>query len=363
MIDNDTPKYGFQNHGFMASNDALSDKHTNALPKRNLENVVVNNDTPEEKLQLQREIGLFSATNLIIGVIIGSGIFVSPSLALERAGSVGLCLVIWAACGVISLLGALCFAELGILMPRSGAEYVYLQEAFGNLHKFWGPLPSFLCSWVYVMVCRPAEVAVIILAFSEYVCQPFEMYFGAISMEYRDLARKLISLIGLALLTFINFISVKVFVRVQNLFTMTKLFACCVVAGAGIYELCRGMWLKVVGNRTLGVMNFIIPLGVAISAFGSALSIQFSIARLCYVAGKEGHMLEAFSYIHMRRLTPAPAVLLQGVLTMIFILAGNIATLIDFASFLIWIFYGLAMVSLLITRKTMKDVERPFKVQ
>lgn len=407
-----------------------------------------NSNNTEDKLQLKRELGLFSATNLIIGVIIGSGIFVSPSLALERSGSVGLCLIIWAVCGGISLLGALCFAELGLLIPRSGAEYVYIQEAFGKMHKFWGPLPSFLCSWVYVMICRPAEVAVIILAFSEYVCQPFEMHFGVISTEYRDLARKLISLIGLGLLTYINFVSVKVFVRVQNLFTITKLLACFVIIIAGIYELSIGntsnisqgfggsnislkhislafyycLWpydgwstvtivteevkkpevnilrsiliavpvvtvvyfminvaymtiltipemveapavAVVVANRTLGVFNFIIPLGVAMSAFGSALSIQFSIARLCYVASKEGHMLEAFSYIHMRRFTPAPAVIMQGALTMIFILAGNITTLIDFASFLIWIFYGLAMIALLILRRTMKDAERPFRVQ
>jgi L-type amino acid transporter 9 len=61
----------------------------------------------------------------------------------------------------------------------------------------------------------------------------------------------------------------------------------------------------------LGVMSFIIPVGVAISTFGSALVNQFATARLCYVAGIEGHMIEAFSYIHVRRFTPAPAVILQ----------------------------------------------------
>jgi Amino acid transporters len=61
----------------------------------------------------------------------------------------------------------------------------------------------------------------------------------------------------------------------------------------------------------LGPMNFVIPLGVALSTFGCALSIQFSVTRLCYVAGREGHMLESLSYIHVRRLTPAPAVILQ----------------------------------------------------
>ena len=93
--------------------------------------------------------------------------------------------------------GALCFAELGLLVPRSGAEYVYFQEAFGSLHKFWGPLPSFLCSWVYVVVLRPAEVAVIIMAFAQYVCQPLETYIGEMEEESRDLARKCIALLAL----------------------------------------------------------------------------------------------------------------------------------------------------------------------
>jgi len=92
--------------------------------------------------------------------------------------------------------GALCFAELGLLVPRSGAEYVYFQEAFGSLHKFWGPLPSFLCSWVYVIVLRPAEVAVIIMAFGQYVCQPLETYVGELEAESRDLTRKVIAVLA-----------------------------------------------------------------------------------------------------------------------------------------------------------------------
>jgi L-type amino acid transporter 9 len=73
------------------------------------------------------------------------------------------------------------------------------------------------------------------------------------------------------------------------------------------------MWamLQTLADRTLGPVKFLIPLGVALSTFGCALSIQFSVTRLCYVAAREGHMLQALSYIHMRRLTPAPAVLLQ----------------------------------------------------
>lgn len=62
---------------------------------------------------MKREMGLLAAVNVIFGVMIGSGIFISPVAAFKYSGSVGMCLVVWAVCGVISLLGALCFAELG----------------------------------------------------------------------------------------------------------------------------------------------------------------------------------------------------------------------------------------------------------
>jgi amino acid transporter len=78
-----------------------------------------------------------------------------------------------------------------------------------------------------------------------------------------------------------------------------------------IYQRRYNISFQVFGNRILGVMKYIIPVGVALSTFGCALSGQFAVARLCYVASREGHMLKAFSYIHVRRLTPAPAVILQ----------------------------------------------------
>jgi len=97
--------------------------------------------------------------------------------------------------------GALAFAELGAVVPRSGAEYAYFIEAFGKLHPFWGPLPSFVCAWVYVMVLRPAEVAVIILTFSQYTFQPFEEAFiGSMDKNQRETVLKLIALVALGIL-------------------------------------------------------------------------------------------------------------------------------------------------------------------
>lgn len=116
------------------------------------------------------------------------------------------------------------------------------------------------------------------------------------------------------------------------------------------------------GDRVLGPISFLIPLGVALSTFGCALSIQFGCTRLCYVSAKENHMPEPLSYIHVTRSTPAPAVFLQGTLALIFLLVGDIAALIEFASFLIWFFYGAAMVALLTMRITHAQVHRPYKV-
>jgi L-type amino acid transporter 9 len=419
--------------------EVLPGQSAESLPTKSTEELV--------KVQLKRELGLFSAVNLSVGCMIGSGIFVSPSITLERAGSVPLCLIIWAVCGAITLLEALTFAELSSVVPRSGAEYSFLMEAFGSLHKFWGPLPSFVCALINVFLLTPSAAAVIIMTFSEYVCQPFAYHMGGLTRESQDSIKKIIAVLGLGLLTFINVMSVKLYVQMQNVFSVCKLVVCGVIIGCGIFLLCTGntknlsqsfdgsttspeklalafygcLWsyggwstittiteevkkpevnvlrsilisvplvtavylmmniaymtvltapemiaapavAVVFGNRILGVMKYIIPVGVAVSTFGCALSSQFAVARLCYVAGREGHLLKAFSYIHVRRLTPAPAVILQGFLAFLFIMSGDINSLIDFCGFLAWVFYALAMVALMVMRKTKSHVKRACKV-
>ncbi len=84
--------------------------------------------------------------------------------------------------------------------------------------------------------------------------------------------------------------------------------------------------------------------------------------RLCYVAAQDGLFIEGLSYVHHKKMTPSPAVVLQGLISFLFIVMGEIVQLIEFASFLIWFFYGVAMVSLLVLRKTQKDAHRPYKV-
>nr|CAH7757669.1 unnamed protein product [Callosobruchus chinensis] len=353
--------------------------------------------------------------------MIGSGIFVSPASALKYSGSVGMCLIVWVTCGLISLLGALAYAELGPLVPRSGSEYAYFVDSFGPVHKFWGHLPAFVYSWIMILVIRPAEVAILVLTFSQYLCQPILDTLCMKDAADTDKMIKSLAIAALGVITYINVSSVKMYVKVQNIFGLFKILACLVVIMGGLYEIGYGFegtttspkdfalafycglwaydgWSGVTivtgeirkpevnilrsiliavpivtvlylfmnvaymtvltqqeiitahdqqqavavlfGEKALGSMAFFIPLGVAVSTFGCALSLQFGVTRLCFVSGQDGFMLESMCYVHHERLTPAPAVVLQGLISLMFILAGDIQELIEFASFLIWFFYG-----------------------
>ena len=111
---------------------------------------------------LKRKLGLFSGISLIVGTMIGSGIFASPRYVMENSGSVGLTLIVWSLCGVLSMFGAL----MGTMIPLWGAKYAYLLDAFG-------PLPAFLFSWTAVFVLKPSlVVAIICLTFGAYVIEP-----------------------------------------------------------------------------------------------------------------------------------------------------------------------------------------------
>ena len=115
-------------------------------------------------VSLKRTVGIPGAIALLVGTMIGSGIFATPKWVLLYTGSVGMTLLLWAMCGMLALFGALCYVELGTLIPKSGGEYSYLLEVFG-------PLPAFLYSWAYVLFMKPSTV-MLLLVFGAYVIEP-----------------------------------------------------------------------------------------------------------------------------------------------------------------------------------------------
>lgn len=116
-------------------------------------------------VKLKQTLGLHNGVALIVGCIIGSGIFVSPKGVLVATGSVGGSIVVWTVCGLISLVGAMCYSELGTCILRSGGDYAYIRESFGGL-------PGFLYLWVAMIVIMPTGNAIMALTFSYYVLQP-----------------------------------------------------------------------------------------------------------------------------------------------------------------------------------------------
>ncbi|KAL5276026.1 SLC7A9 family protein [Megaselia abdita] len=391
--------------------------------------------TQNDSIHLKRRVGLFSGVALIVGTMIGSGIFVSPSGLLVRTGSVGVSFLIWLACGLLSLLGALSYAELGTMNTSSGAEWAYFMDAFG-------PAPAFLFSWVSTLVLKPSQMAIICLSFAQYAVEAFVS-----ECDPPISVIKMVALLAVIMILFVNCYSVDLGMAVQNIFTAAKLVAVLIVICGGAYKLAQGnvqhltnafnnpapsvgavatafytgLWaydgwnnlnyvteeiqnpsknlprsiiigiplvtlcyalinisylaamspIEMIeseavavtfGNRILGALAWLMPLSVTVSTFGSANGTLFAAGRLCFAASREGHLLDILSYVHVRRLTPAPGLIFHSLIAAAMVLYGTIDSLIDFFSFTAWIFYGGSMVALLVMRYTKPNYPRPYKV-
>lgn len=104
------------------------------------------------RIELERRLGLFDATMIIVGNIIGIGIFTTTGLVADVLPNPKMILFVWILGGLLTLCGALTYAELGAMLPQAGGEYVYLREAYG---PFW----AFLSGWTYFFVTNPGSIA------------------------------------------------------------------------------------------------------------------------------------------------------------------------------------------------------------
>jgi len=181
-----------------------------------------------EPFALKKEISLLRAIGLLVGAIVGSGIFISPTGVLKETQSVDLALLVWLACGIFAILGGLCFIELGTSIQKSGAMYAYLLEAFG-------PVPGFLFSWTVVIITIPASLSIGAITFAEYVAKPLFW-----ECDPPNSMTKVLACVCLVLIAAVNSWSVKWATRIINVFTYAKLMCIFILIVVGVVHLGRG---------------------------------------------------------------------------------------------------------------------------
>jgi APA family basic amino acid/polyamine antiporter len=156
--------------------------------------------------ELPRRLGLGDSAAIVVGTIIGSGIFLVPNLVARNLPSPGWIIGVWIFTGVLSFFGALAYAELGAMMPATGGQYVYLREAYG-------PLCAFLCGWTYFFVIISAAIGWLAISFANYLG-----YFVPLTPALS----KVVAVGLIAAVTLVNYRGVTAGAAVQNLFTLMK---------------------------------------------------------------------------------------------------------------------------------------------
>ncbi len=174
---------------------------------------------------LVRGLGLMDASMIVVGSMIGSGIFITSAESVRLVGAPGWLLVAWALAGVLTITGALCCAELAAMMPRAGGQYVFLREAYG-------PAAGFLFGWSLLLVIQTGTIAAVAVAFarfmgvlapqiseSNYIIAPTHLFFGyAVSLS----TAQLVAIVLILVLTISNTSGLKTGKLIQNTFTFTK---------------------------------------------------------------------------------------------------------------------------------------------
>jgi APA family basic amino acid/polyamine antiporter len=170
-------------------------------------------------LTYARRLGVFDATMLVIGGIIGAGIFLNPAVVAQRAPTAALVLGVWVLGGAVALAGALVFAELGARQPDAGGGYVYLRDGLS-------PLAGFLYGWTELLVINSGGIAAVSMTFASY---------GADLTGKGEGSVVPLAVGAIVLLSAINLLGIKPGAVVQNVLTVLKLAALAALIGLGLF--------------------------------------------------------------------------------------------------------------------------------
>jgi APA family basic amino acid/polyamine antiporter len=194
-----------------------------------------------------RRLGVFDTTMVVIGGIIGAGIFLNPAIVAQRVHTSAFILTAWIIGGAIALVGALAFAELGARRPQAGGGYIYLTESFG-------PLAAFLYGWTFLLIINSGGIAAVSVTFARYSVD----LLGISTIYIKPFAVAL-----LVTLAAVNYFGIRSGSITQNIFTVLKLAALAVLIFVGVF-LARGGAQATAPHETIQGFGVVRALGVAL---------------------------------------------------------------------------------------------------
>ena len=218
-------------------------------------------ETASARTSLVRELGLSHAASVVVGVVIGSGIFLVPSEMIQAAGSARLVYLAWIVAGIFSFFGAATYAELGAMKPQAGGEYVYIRDAYG-------PLAGFLCGWTWTIVVKPSSLAAISTGIVQILSNFSALSFLALPNRRLAVPGQLIAIGVVILISAINYVGIRRAGNFQLAFTALKIVL--IIAISAIAFSSHGTWSHFAGTyaaATGGIVGFILAVKAALWAY------------------------------------------------------------------------------------------------
>ncbi len=225
----------------------------------------------QNKNILNRQLGLFDSIMIMMGIVLGAGIFITTGIMASAIPSAGLILIAWFTGGLFTLAGALTYAELGASMPEAGGQYVYLRKAYG-------PLPGFLSGWILFVVYFSGGIAALAVAFAEYfgfffpslslenILFETDLSFAGLSLNLKLSAGKLVGAGAILLPTIINIIGTGFGKIIQNILSVIKIAVLVAIIVLG-FTIGKGMTIDFSLNPSgLNIGNLISGFGIALIA-------------------------------------------------------------------------------------------------
>jgi len=215
--------------------------------------------------ELARDLGVSHAGAVVVGTIIGSGIFLVPAEMMQAVGSAKLVYLAWIVGGILSFFGALTYAELGAMKPQAGGEYVYVRDAYG-------PLAGFLYGWTWFVIAKPASIATITTGLVRILGSfPIFSFFSqtVITSPLRIDYGQLVAILATIIISLLNYVGVKRAGEFQLVFTLLKVAIILGIVGIG-FSYSNGGWNHFAGSYVGakgGIAGFMAALVAALWAY------------------------------------------------------------------------------------------------